>query len=146
MTYAIANVERAKRSFRLVKIWANIYGGGFFLGMFAAILSAFFHSTGGWSLSIAIMVAVIGYIGCAVSIATLAQDLGRSYYVWLVGCFLAPPIGVVVAYIRAKYIAMEHGVDGSPKIKNALPRGSNNPIPKLKKNWTQLLLTHRSLI
>lgn len=116
MIPSFPNIERAKRTFRLVKLWGNIWAGIFFVGLIAIVpIGILFPNVDGTLVGVAILAGIIGYFVFAANIADLAQDLGRSYFAWFLSAFLVPPIGLLVAYYRVKYIAMEHGVYDSQK-------------------------------
>jgi len=103
---------RAQRTIKLVKLYANIWAGSLFAAIGAGIWAAAGSSDFAWKIwGVCVVVQLISYLMTAVQTAELAQDLGRSYWAWALGAlFLFPPFGLIVAYFRVKYLAMEHGV------------------------------------
>lgn len=110
MIAPLVNLARAKSSFRSVKIWTNVFGGAVFL---VPVCIALIPPTFSMKTELIVLVgigAVVGFLSAAGWIAVLAQDLGRSYWLWLLGSVLFGPIGLVVSYIRVRYIATGHGL------------------------------------
>jgi heme A synthase len=105
------NFARAKSSFRMVKTWANIWGGAVLMVILTGIFSIFVPSVGNLPQALTAIFAIIGFLGTATSIAVLAQDLGRNYFAWLFGSLMFGPISLVVSYFRVRFLAMEHGIE-----------------------------------
>lgn len=110
MITSTANIEKAKVSFRKVKIYANVFGAGVLMYWIRGPFYLAGSSAGDMLTGVAVIAGVAGFFGTASWIAVLASDLGRRYYLWLIGSLLFGPLGLVVAYIRVRYLAKEHGL------------------------------------
>src|SRR6266480_3912529 len=111
MIQPFVNIARAKRSWRLLKIYANVWGA-----LVLVAVAAPFLGPGVFPLlepatikDITAGCALLGsllYFITSTQVANLAQDLGRSYWRWLLGALMAPPISFFVAYYRVRALAM----------------------------------------
>ena len=113
MIAPLPDIERAKRSYRKVKIWWVCFGGAILWLVLAYVISEYelLPSVSHLIFTGAFFAVLASYVGCFTSISTLAEDLGDSSPIYTVLPWVLGPLGLILAYYRVKSTASEHGID-----------------------------------
>lgn len=120
MLEPVLDRTRVAKSFRLLKIFSYILAGGLGFSFVVALSGPFLielpdlvwlkRVLGSLSL-IGLGAAILSYAILCFRIASLAQDFGKSYLAWLLGCICLGPIGFFIAYARIVIMATRQALD-----------------------------------